>query len=187
MTDIIHSLPLTPAVFHILLALAKEDKHGYEIMKSVRQDSNDKVKMGNGTLYGSLKRMLSDGLIEDAGDRAEGDDTRRKYYKLTSLGREALNAEIERYITTTEPIKNSTWLRTCHLQIKPHEKLQLIYNVILKFYPRNYRKAFGAQMMQTFSDHYQDIIESKGRVSIIFWLSTITDEIKNITRQHFTV
>ncbi|MCX6049665.1 MAG: PadR family transcriptional regulator [Chloroflexi bacterium] len=113
MTDTKQLLPLTPAVFHILLALAKGEKHGYEIMKAVRQDSNDKVKMGNGTLYGSLKRMLSDELIEDAGDRAEGDDTRRKYYKLTSLGRRALNAEIQRYIDTTEVIKQYKLVPHC--------------------------------------------------------------------------
>ena len=107
MTDIEHPLPLTPAVFHILLTLANRDKHGYEIMKAVRQDSRGKVKMGNGTLYGSLKRMLSDGLIEDAGDRAEeeGDDTRRKYYRLTSRGREALSAEVKRYRDTMEVIR----------------------------------------------------------------------------------
>lgn len=105
MTDLKSSLPLTPAVFHILLTLSVGEKHGYEIMKSVRQDSNGKVKMGNGTLYGSLKRMLSDKLIEDAGDRTDGDDTRRKYYKLTNLGQEALRAEVERYLATSEIIK----------------------------------------------------------------------------------
>lgn len=105
MTDI-PSLPLTPAVFHILLALAKGDKHGYEIMKQVKQDSHHRVKMGNGTLYGSIKRMLADGLVEDAGDRAGDDDTRRKYYKLTKLGRQALHAEMARYIETTQVIKN---------------------------------------------------------------------------------
>ena len=106
MLDIEHSLPLTPAVFHILLALAKEDKHGYEIMKAVRRDSNGTLKMGNGTLYGSLKRMIADGLIEDAGDRAEGDDTRRKYYRLTDSGRAAMTAEIKRYQDTLEVIKS---------------------------------------------------------------------------------
>ena len=103
--DIQPSLPLTPAVFHILLALSRGDKHGYEIMKAIRHDSDGKVKMGNGTLYGSLKRMLADSLIEDAGERAGEDDTRRKYYRLTNLGRAALNAEIERYLATTEVIK----------------------------------------------------------------------------------
>lgn len=105
MTDTEHPQPLTPAVFHILLVLARGDKHGYEIMKAVREDSHGKVKMGNGTLYGSIKRMLADGLIEDAGERAEGDDTRRKYYRLTGLGRRAMNAEIERYCDTVELIR----------------------------------------------------------------------------------
>src|SRR5262245_42295938 len=59
--------PLTPAVFYILLALASGDKHGYEIMKQVKKDAGNSVKMGNGTLYGSLKRMLADQLIEDTG------------------------------------------------------------------------------------------------------------------------
>jgi DNA-binding PadR family transcriptional regulator len=104
MTDIEQLLPLTPAVFHILLALANGDKHGYEIMKAVRRDSNDTVKMGNGTLYGSLKRMLADELIEDAGDRADSDDTRRRYYQLTPRGRAAMHAEIQRYRNTVDVI-----------------------------------------------------------------------------------
>ena len=71
-------IPLTPAVFYILilLALASSEKHGYEIMKQVSQDSQRQVKMGAGTLYGSLKRMLADTLIEEAGERPapEADD-----------------------------------------------------------------------------------------------------------------
>ncbi len=60
--------PLTPAVFYILLALSGGEKHGYEIMKQVKHDSQGQVKMGTGTLYGSLKRMLADGLIAEAGE-----------------------------------------------------------------------------------------------------------------------
>ncbi len=112
MRDIKSLLPLTPAVFHILLALAKGEKHGYEIMKQVRRDSQDKVKMGNGTLYGSIKRMLADGLIEEAGDQAGDDDTRRKYYKLTRLGRKALDAEMKRYIDTVQVIKGYELIRS---------------------------------------------------------------------------
>jgi len=104
MTDIDPTFPLTPAVFHILLALANGDKHGYEIMKQVRHDSHDRVKMGNGTLYGSLKRMLAEGLIEDAGDRVGQDDTRRKYYRLTPRGHRALYAESARYLETAQVI-----------------------------------------------------------------------------------
>ncbi len=91
--------PLTPAVFYILLALASGEKHGYEIMKQVKQDSQGQVKMGTGTLYGSLKRMLVDELIEEAGERPDParDDERRRYYRLTELGRRAFTTELQRY------------------------------------------------------------------------------------------
>jgi DNA-binding PadR family transcriptional regulator len=91
--------PLTPAVFFILLALATGEKHGYEIMKRVRQDAHGKVKMGTGTLYGSIKRMLAAGLIVEAGDRPDPnvDDERRRYYRLTEVGHRALTAEMQRY------------------------------------------------------------------------------------------
>jgi DNA-binding PadR family transcriptional regulator len=93
------SPPLTPAVFSILFALADGDKHGYEIMKRVRTDTHDAVKMGTGTLYGSIKRMLADGLIEEAGDRPDPalDDERRRYYRATDKGSSALAAELKRY------------------------------------------------------------------------------------------
>ena len=97
--------PLTPAVFYILLTLVKGERHGYDIMKQVRNDTNGKVKMGNGTLYGSLKRMLTARLIEDAGEKIDPDNERRKYYKLTELGRKALNAEMQRYMETASLIK----------------------------------------------------------------------------------
>ncbi len=105
MTDTYEPTPLTPVVFHILLALANGDKHGYEIMKIVRHDSNERVKIGNGTLYGSLKRMLADGLIEDAGEQTDDTATRRRYYRLTDRGRQALHAEINRYNHTFQIIK----------------------------------------------------------------------------------
>ena len=98
--------PLTPAVFHILLSLANGEKHGYEIMKLVKQDSNGKVKMGNGTLYGSIKRMLIDRLIEEAGEKEGTDKERRKYYRLTGKGRKYLNAEVQRYVETVKVIQN---------------------------------------------------------------------------------
>jgi DNA-binding PadR family transcriptional regulator len=92
-------IALTPAVFYLLLALAGGEKHGYELMKQVRQDSSGQVKMGTGALYGSLKRMLADGLIEEAGERPDPalDDERRRYYRLMERGRQALGAELRRY------------------------------------------------------------------------------------------
>ena len=84
--------PLTPAVFHILLALFGRERHGYDIMRQVREDSGDSVKMGPGTLYGSLDRMIEAGLVAQSTTR----DPRRIYYKLTALGQTTLKAETER-------------------------------------------------------------------------------------------
>ena len=91
--------PLTPAVLHILLALAAEERHGYGIMKTVESESNGKVKMGPGTLYGSLGRMLDAGLIRESDKKVDPtmDDERRIYYTLTGLGRKTLEAELQRY------------------------------------------------------------------------------------------
>ena len=93
------NLPLTPAVFHILLALADGALHGYGIMKQVEADSQGKVTMGPGTLYGSLKRMLDAGLVRESDKRVDPamDDQRRIYYQLTASGAQALAAELERY------------------------------------------------------------------------------------------
>lgn len=93
------SPPLTPAVLHILLALSAKARHGYEIMKQVRLDSDGKVNMGPGTLYGSLGRMLNAGLVRESERRRDPalDDERRVYYEITGAGREALTAELERY------------------------------------------------------------------------------------------
>lgn len=91
--------PLTPAVLHILLALSTQERHGYGIMKQVETDSQGKVKMGPGTLYGSLGRMIDAGLIRESSKKVDPkmDDERRVYYKITGLGQKALAAELERY------------------------------------------------------------------------------------------
>ena len=91
-------LPLTPAVFHILLALADGEKHGYAVMQEVEEMTEGKVQMGPGTLYGSIKRMLAAGLIEESDDRPDPtlDDERRRYYRQTGLGRKVLRLETER-------------------------------------------------------------------------------------------
>jgi DNA-binding PadR family transcriptional regulator len=91
--------PLTPAVFHILLALSSGERHGYGIMKQVEADSQGKVNMGPGTLYGSLKRMLEAGLVQESDKRLDPDmdDERRIYYRMTGVGIKALAAELERY------------------------------------------------------------------------------------------
>jgi DNA-binding PadR family transcriptional regulator len=91
--------PLTPAVLHILLALSTGERHGYGIMKQVEADSQGNAKMGPGTLYGSMRRMMDAGLIRESHKRVdpEMDDERRIYYELTGAGRAALGAELKRY------------------------------------------------------------------------------------------
>ena len=91
--------PLTPAVLHILLALSREERHGYGIMKQVEGESHGKVKMGPGTLYGSIGRMIEAGLIRESDKRPDPamDDERRIYYAITGAGQKALEAELNRY------------------------------------------------------------------------------------------
>jgi len=90
---------LTPAVFYLLLALSGEELHGYELMKKVTIDSGGAMEMGPGTLYGSIKRMLKQGLIEEVGERADSvlGDERRRYYRATDAGRVALTMELRRF------------------------------------------------------------------------------------------
>jgi|SRR5208283_1432699 len=91
-------LPLHNNWFHILLSLVGADQHGYGIMQEVLERTNGTVRLWPATLYGSLKRLISDGLIEESDERpvAELDDARRRYYRLTRLGRTVLDLECER-------------------------------------------------------------------------------------------
>lgn len=84
--------PLTPAVFHILLALFGTERHGYDIMQQIRLDSDNAFTMGPGTLYGSIDRLIESGMVE----RSSTQDPRRIYYRLSARGRKALVAETER-------------------------------------------------------------------------------------------
>ena len=104
--------PLSPAVFSILFALADGEKHGYQIMKQVREDTHGAVKMGTGTLYGSLKRMLADDLVAESGDRPDLDDSRRRYYRMTERGRRTLAAELERYSAVLSIAKRRRFMRS---------------------------------------------------------------------------
>ena len=91
-------LPLTPPVFHILLALAEEERHGYGIMQDVAQQTHGALQLGPGTLYGCLKRMLAAGLVEECEERPDPalDDERRRYYRMTALGKRIVRAEAQR-------------------------------------------------------------------------------------------
>jgi DNA-binding PadR family transcriptional regulator len=91
-------LPLTPVVFEILLALAEDDRHGYDIMQEVERRTNGRIVLHAGTLYRALSRVLDQGLIEELYDRPDprADDERRRYYRLTPLGRAVARRETDR-------------------------------------------------------------------------------------------
>jgi DNA-binding PadR family transcriptional regulator len=98
--DLSPFLPLSPAILHILLALAGEDRHGYGIMLEVARQSEGRYKLGPGTLYDNLQRLVNQGIVEEAphppAAQREHDDPRRRYYRLTKFGRDVLSADINR-------------------------------------------------------------------------------------------
>jgi DNA-binding PadR family transcriptional regulator len=98
MIDVDELLPLPPATFHILLALAESDRHGYAIIQDVELRTDGALRLSAGTLYRSIQRMLEQGLIVETRDRPapEDDDERRRYYRITSLGKAAARAEARR-------------------------------------------------------------------------------------------
>jgi len=91
-------LPLTPPVFHILVALSDEERHGYGIMQDVARQTDNALQLGPGTLYGCLKRMLAAGMVEESDVRPDPalDDERRRYYRMTPLGQRVVRAEAQR-------------------------------------------------------------------------------------------
>jgi len=89
-------VPLSPAALHILLALAGEDRHGYGIMREVARQSDGRYKVGPGTLYDNLQKLLDQGIVEERSSRSPGDDPRRRYYRLSRFGRGLLATEVAR-------------------------------------------------------------------------------------------
>ena len=89
-------LPLAPAALHILLALSGEERHGYGIMQEIARQSEGRYKLGPGTLYDNLQKLLKLGVVEETWPKSADGDERRRYYRLTRLGRGVLAAEIQR-------------------------------------------------------------------------------------------
>jgi DNA-binding PadR family transcriptional regulator len=110
-------LPLSPATLHILLALTSEDRHGYGIMREVARQSEGQYKVGPGTLYDNLQKLMDAGLVKEAPRRFANEDPRRRYYRLTAFGRRVLSADLTRlrsvlreaklYLPSVDPSKAS--------------------------------------------------------------------------------
>ena len=109
-------LPLTPAMFHVLVALADGDHHGYAILKRVAEYTEGRVQLSTGTLYGIVKRLLADGLVEEPKRRppAADDDERRKYYRLTAFGRAVVAAETQRLEAMVSAARATRAFRKAH-------------------------------------------------------------------------
>jgi DNA-binding PadR family transcriptional regulator len=103
--------PLSPQAFHILIALASRDQHGYGIMQDVAARTGGKLRLSAGTLYGLVKRLLEDGLIVELADSQRpvkhGDDERRRYYRLTPIGRKAARTEVNRMSELLEQARSN--------------------------------------------------------------------------------
>jgi DNA-binding PadR family transcriptional regulator len=103
-TEIHALLPLAPAFLHILIALGDGERHGYSIMQDVTERTGGRVRMSPGTLYGSIKRMLAEGLIEEL---TTGADERRRFYRITKFGRRVAAAEADRMSSLISQARNS--------------------------------------------------------------------------------
>ena len=105
-------LPLTPVVLHILLALTDGERHGYAIAQEVEETTAGKIRMGPGTLYGSIQRMLTAELIEEIAPRKRADDDeRRRYYRMTHFGKRVLEMELERLADVVRIARGKRLLR----------------------------------------------------------------------------
>jgi DNA-binding PadR family transcriptional regulator len=104
-------LPLTAPVFHVLLALADGEKHGYAILKEVEARTAGKVQLSTGTLYAIIKRLVNDGWIEEIEERPHEDDERRRYYGLTEFGKQIAAAEAQRMEELVESARSKKLVR----------------------------------------------------------------------------
>jgi DNA-binding PadR family transcriptional regulator len=112
-------LPLKPAAFHILLSLADSSRHGYGIMLEVQERTKGSVKLGPGTLYGAIKRLLADELIAEEEEKLDRtlDDERRRYYSLTQLGRRVITLDAERLAHLVEMAQEKQLLNRSTLTV----------------------------------------------------------------------
>ena len=142
-------LPLSPAALHILLALAGEDLHGYGIILEVARQSNDQYKLGPGTLYDNLKKLMVQGLVEEVQkrERAAGGDSRRRYYRLTALGRRVLAAEVARLETVVRDARGLSVGSETKESLMPLLMSRALCRMLLRRHPAEFREPFASGLV----------------------------------------
>lgn len=178
-------LPLTPTVFHILLALTDEERHGYSIMKTVAAQTDGHITMGPGTLYGSIKRMVAANLIVESDERPdpEMDDSRRRYYCLSGLGTQVLALEAARLAKAVQLAQQRDLLPPTPARaggdvMAQPPKVQTavrIYTALLWLYPRAHRQDYGPLMAQLFQDQCREAYAQRHPWGVLLWLRTLWD------------
>jgi DNA-binding PadR family transcriptional regulator len=138
-------LPLTPVVLHILLTLADGERHGYAIAQEVEETTDGQIRMGPGTLYGSIQRMLNASLIEETPQRRRpaDDDERRRYYRMTALGKRALESEVNGSRRSCDSPARSTSARSRGRLMSHRSLLERSYRLGMLIYPPSFRARFG--------------------------------------------
>ena len=183
-------LPLTPAVFHILLALADGERHGYAIMQSVAETTEGQIKMGPGR-HGTIKRLLENKLIEECEDRPdpELDDERRRYYGLTALGRACGRSRSAPLFKTGQGGAEQAFypadgdpnnLGGLLMSIKPISRVEFvsekIYGRLLALYPAEHRRKYGPLMAQLFRDQCRDAYRQQRSLGLLkLWCRVLPD------------
>ena len=139
-------LPLAPATLHILLSLAGEPMHGYGIMQEVLRQSGGRYNLGPGTLYDNLQRLMKQRMVEEVAGPREEEDSRRRYYRLSSLGRGVLSQEIARL----EDVVHEGRMRLRSLKPEEGVMLRWLYIQLIWLHPAPFRWRFGDDMLDDF-------------------------------------
>ena len=172
-------LPLPPATFHILVALADEDRHGYAIMQDVTARTGGELKLGAGTLYRSVQRMLEQGLIVEVSARPapEMDDERRRYYRITPFGRSVAKAEARRLAQMLKLARASGFA--------PGKGVMRLYRALLHLYPASFRGEYGEEMAAIFRRRLRDADGPLARLAL--FTGVIWETIMNALAEHWDI
>jgi DNA-binding PadR family transcriptional regulator len=177
--------PLPNAVFHILIALADRERHGYSIMQDVSERTGGKVRLSAGTLYSSIHRMLEQGLVEELRDSPDpaSSDERRRYYRITKRGRQVALAEAQRLSELLNQAR-ATGLIPKRLSMGAIG----LYRALLRCYPASFRQEYGSEMLAAFAAQVREARQQGGRwVAAFIELQTIVDLLLTAAKEHYHV